>query len=536
MMHRSFPAPAAQQRAWSWLPDRQVLLLLGPYAAGFAFTHWIAAAWGGTGFYSLWYPAAGLRLAFLWHAGARLTPFIAIVEILVGTAKGLFSLGVPDWPLTLWGIVRPVFAYGATVAAIRWLASGSRANVLVPPMPLGLAAVAAPNVAALSALPEALWRPDLTGVQGVRDMITSLAAFAVGDLLGVLMLAPPLLWITQMFARRRRPRLRIDTGWWPALAESTALLLGAIGLTEILRRVGLGMQPMPVILAVAWIGLRFGRAPVWLALLVVTLLMLPHTAQGMTTAARLELHLSLATVVVVGYLAGSFADAQRQARVDVERRDRLLFQAERLKTLRAMSVAVIHEVSQPLSTLAIEAKHLHAITGVSDPEIAQSAALIDRKAATLSHLVRRLRGYGGRVVDEPTPLPVSALIESVAALVAPEAKSRGITLKVAPVDPDLVVLAQEVELAQAVVNLLRNAIQAASDGTVRLAAAREGQRAEIIVTNRQGADIAPHGGMGVGTLVARAIVEAHGGAVSRSLTPYGDVIATISLPAIGETA
>ena len=536
MMHRSFPASAAQQRAWSWLPDRQILLLLGPYAAGFAFTHWIAAAWGGTGFYSLWYPAAGLRLAFLWHAGARLTPFIAIVEILVGTAKGLFSLGVPDWPLTLWGIVRPVFAYGATVAAIRWLASGSRANVLVPPMPLGLAAVAAPNVAALSALPEALWRPDLTGVQGVRDMITSLAAFAVGDLLGVLMLAPPLLWITQMFARRRRPRLRIDTGWWPALAESTALLLGAIGLTEILRRVGLGMQPMPVILAVAWIGLRFGRAPVWLALLVVTLLMLPHTAQGMTTAARLELHLSLATVVVVGYLAGSFADAQRQARVDVERRDRLLFQAERLKTLRAMSVAVIHEVSQPLSTLAIEAKHLHAITGVSDPEIAQSAALIDRKAATLSHLVRRLRGYGGRVVDEPTPLPVSALIESVAALVAPEAKSRGITLKVAPVDPDLVVLAQEVELAQAVVNLLRNAIQAASDGTVRLAAAREGQRAEIIVTNRQGADIAPHGGMGVGTLVARAIVEAHGGAVSRSLTPYGDVIATISLPAIGETA
>ena len=41
--------------------------------------------------------------------------------------------------------------------------------------------------------------------------------------------------------------------------------------------------------------------------------------------------------------------------------DRMLFQAERLKTLRAMSVAVIHEISQPLSTLAIEAKHLHEI-------------------------------------------------------------------------------------------------------------------------------------------------------------------------------
>lgn len=536
-MRSTDPAPAAQKHRWSWLPDRRSLLLLGPYAAGFAITHWIAAAWAGAGFYSLWYPAAGLRLALLWHAGARLTPFVAIVEILVDMAKGLFPLGSPDWPLILWGIVRPVFAYGATVAAIRWLASGSRASVLIAPMPLGLAAVVAPNVAALSALPEALWRPDMTGVAGTRDMITSLAAFAVGDLLGVLILAPPLLWITEMLARRRRPRLRISAAiGWQALAESAALLLGAIGLTEILHRVGLGVQPMPIILAVAWIGLRFGRAAAWLALAVITLLMLPQTAQGMATAARLQLHLSLATVVVVGYLAGSFADAQRKARLDVTRRDRLLFQAERLKTLRAMSVAVIHEVSQPLSTLAIEARHLHAITGVSDPEIAQIAALIDRKAATLSHLVRRLRGFGGHVVDKPTPLPVSALIETVATLAAPEAKSRGVALKVDPVDPDLVVLAQEIELAQALVNLLRNAIQAASDARVRLTAVRKGDRIDIIVANRNGADITPHGGMGVGTLVARAIVEAHGGTLARALSAQGDILATISLPTIGELA
>ena len=79
-----------------------------------------------------------------------------------------------------------------------------------------------------------------------------------------------------------------------------------------------------------------------------------------------------------------------------------------------MSVAVIHEISQPLSTLAIEARHLHGITADADSEIAESAALIDRKAATLSDLVRRLRRYGGRSVDEPTPLPVTALIDAEA--------------------------------------------------------------------------------------------------------------------------
>lgn len=531
------PMLRLRNRRRRWIPDQLQLALLAAYAAGFAIAHWMAAAWGGAGFYSVWYPAAGLRLALLWYAGPWLTPFIALVEIMVDVAKGIFSFRMPDWPIILFGIVRPVFAYGATVAAIRWLASGSRATILIPPMPFGLAAVAAPNVAALSALPESLLRPDMTRVQTAHEVITSLSAFAVGDLLGVLILAPPLLWVAELLTRRHRPGMRIGARMrWPELAESSILLLSSIAITEALRRVGLGAQPMPVIFAVAWIGLRFGRTAAWVALAIATLLMLSQTAQDMTTAARLQLHLGLATVGVVGYLAGSFADAQRQARIDVERRDRMLFQAERLKTLRAMSVAVIHEISQPLSTLAIEARHLHAITRISDPEIAESAALIDRKAATLSNLVRRLRRYGGRAVDEPTPLPVSALVESVAAVAAPEAKSEGVTLKVDPIDPDLVVLAQEVELGQAVVNLLRNAIQGAGDAQVGLAAMRVDDRVQIIVSNRRGANRLPNGGMGVGTLVARAIVEAHGGTLSRDISAYGDVRATISLPVTGGLA
>lgn len=532
MASESVPVSCWQRRRW--IPDQRQVALLVAYAAGFAIAHWMAGAWGGAGFYSVWYPAAGLRLALLWYAGAWLTPYVALTEVSVDIAKGIFSLSSPDWPLILWGIVRPVFAYGVTVATIRWLASGSRATVLIPPMPFGLAAVAAPNIAALTALPESLLRPDMTRVQSINDVMTSLSAFAVGDLLGVLVLAPPLLWIAELLTRRPRLwRWRMADISWSALAEGSVLLAGGIVITESLRRLGLGVQPMPVILAVAWIGLRFGRAAAWVALAIVALLMLPQTAEDMTTGARLQLHLSLATVVVVGYLAGSFADAQRQARADVERRDRLLFQAERLKTLRAMSVAVIHEICQPLSTLAIEAKHLHDITGISDPEIAESAALIDRKAATLSNLVRRLRRYGGRTVDEPTPLPLSALIESVAALAAPEAKNEGVTLKIDPVDPDLVVLAQEVELAQAVMNLLRNAIQAAGDSQVRLSAVKLNDQIEIMVLNRLSVDVAPKAGMGVGTLVARAIVEAHGGTLSRIISPHGEVKAAISLPLTG---
>lgn len=516
-----------------WIPNPQQCALLAGYALAFAMAHWVAAFWGGAGFYSLWFPAAGLRLALLWQGGARLTPWIAMTELLVDTAKGVFSFWSPDWPEILLGILRPAFAYGATVGLIRWLASGSRANIFSAPMPFGLAAVAAPHVAALSALPQALSRPDMTDVQTMHDIITSLAAFTVGDLLGVLIVAPPLLLAADAVKQPQRMQRAIRAFSWLAVIESCGLLTLAVIATDVLRRVGLGLQPMPIVLAVAWTGLRFGRAAAWLSLLTVTAVILPYTALLPDTGSRLQLHLALATVVVVGYLAGSFSDAQRQARADVERRDRLLFQAERLKTLRAMSVAVIHEISQPLSTLAIEARHLHDITGRSDPEIAESAALIDRKAATLSDLVRRLRRYGGRSVDEPTPLPVSALIDGVAGLIGPEATAGGVTLTVEPVDPDLVIVAQEVELSQALLNLLRNAIQATGDGVVRLATYTSDAQVEIVILNRYGADVLPKSGMGVGTLVSRAIVEAHGGSLTRSISADGQVRAAISLPLKG---
>jgi C4-dicarboxylate-specific signal transduction histidine kinase len=269
--------------------------------------------------------------------------------------------------------------------------------------------------------------------------------------------------------------------------------------------------------------------------LIVATLVLPYTATDMPLAERLALHMSLASIVVVGYLAGSFADAQVRARSDLSRRDRMLFQAERLKTLRAMSVAVIHEISQPLSTLAIEAKHLHEITVAADPEIAQTAALIDRKAEALSTLVRRLRRFGGRSVDEPSALPISGLIETVAALTFPETKAARVTLEVSPIDPDLVVLGQEIELAQAIVNLVRNAVQAC-DGHVSLSAHRDEDRVAVTVANRCSDRKTPQPGMGVGAIVARAIIEAHGGTLDRVSQGNGIIRATLSLPFAGVAA
>ena len=528
---QSGPKPHLAARGRVVVPTIADLPWLVGYALAFLVAHNIAAEWGGRGYYSLLYPAAGLRMALLWRRGPQLIVAIMLTEILVQFATGVIDPGSAEWLTQLVGVMRPPLVYGLVVLLVRAMADRAQTSMSVAPMPVGLASVGAPAAAALSALPWSLLRPDLTGVSGLRETVTSLTGFVVGDLLGVLLLAPPLLWVADLATgsalRPGRPSVA-------SITEAVLILAASFATEILLAKIGLGTPHTPVLLAVAWIGLRFGRLASWLALVVVAAAVLPQTAMPMDVAERLALHMSLASIMVVGYLAGSFADAQARMRVDLERRDRLLFQAERLKTLRAMSVAVIHEISQPLSTLAIEAKHLHELTVSADVEIATTAALIDRKAAALSTLVRRLRRFGGRSVDVPTPLPLATLLDTVTALAQPEAKSQGVRLTIDAAAPDLVILAQEVELAQAIVNLVRNAVQACSNGRVSLGVIRTAGHVQLVVVNGYKPTRLAQPGMGVGILVARAIVEAHGGSLTRATGANGEIRATISLPLVGE--
>lgn len=500
--------PEANRARWQKIG----LLLLYPFA--FKAAHMMASPWGGAHYFSLWFPAAGIRFALLWHLGARYAPLLAVEECLIQIATGTVSLSPSLIFNHLSGVARAPLAYGAMVALVRFLERRSHSELAIAPMPFGLAAVLSPTLAAFVAgLWESTWSDPSTGLSQQPIAIT-IAAFLVGDLLGVLLLAPALLWL---LASSDRMKLTMLSGT-RALEAAGVFCLGwllAAGLA--------GMQPqiavLPVLIAATWAGLRCGRQSAWAAIILSAAIILPWSAGMQDVATRFALHMSLAATAIAAYLAGSFAETQLIARQDIARRDRILFQAERLKTLRAMSVAIIHEISQPLSTLAIETRHLSAQAGQDrwdQHDMAQSIALIERKTALLADMVRRLRGFGGRAVGEPSVIPVARLLHDAAAIIGSEARDRRCALLLSDVDPETGVLGHEIELAQILINLLRNAMQAAPGESIVVRVEQEEEMIVIHVENPHVANVADQGGMGIGLLVARAITDAHGGTITNA--------------------
>jgi signal transduction histidine kinase len=487
--------------------------ILLAYGAAFTALHYFARQWAAGDLFSLWFPAAGLRFAFLWRVGACKAPAAALAELVVQLVTGEASVGtVPV--LGVIGIVSPCLVYGLVIHLVR--AHGGRGTTIIghAPLPFALAAVIGPILACVAALP---WAIPLAMKNGPIDgplLLHSLLVFTLGDMLGVLIVAPPLLWIADRIQRREKWRITL-----PPLAlvvELVVVTAAAWAIVWAINRAGMGLMLGPVLLATCWVGLRAGRPGAWLSILAASLIILPITGSGGSAELQLRLNMLLACIAAIGYLAGSFAEAETRSHVELERRNRLLYQAERLKTLRAMSVAVIHEISQPLSTISIEANALVAASSRRFPdhgEIVATSELIARKAVDLSNMVRRLRGFGDRAADAPSRVPISALLRDLAAIATPEAKAAGVELDMSG-GPEAFVTGQDIELKQALLNLVRNAIAASPrPGQVVISHATAAGRVLLTIENEQCRTNAARAGMGVGLIIARSIAAAHGGTI-----------------------
>lgn len=263
--------------------------------------------------------------------------------------------------------------------------------------------------------------------------------------------------------------------------------------------------------------------------------------------------ISAVFLVQAGLISGLLHERQRRRVAEVESRQRLaeLAHANRYSAVGELTTSIAHELNQPLGSILTNAETAELMLKSTSPDISelrQILADIRRDDQRASEVIRRLRSVLKKTPFEIKQIELNDTVREAIGLVRAVADGRRITLTYMPVQADLPIKGDPVQLQQVVLNLIINAIDAISDADagkreVSVSTARAGNQAEVRVTDTgpgiAASDLAnvfdpffttkPQG-MGMGLAIATTIIQAHHGTVAAANQPAGGALFTIRLP------
>ncbi|WP_298835672.1 cache domain-containing protein [uncultured Roseobacter sp.] len=219
----------------------------------------------------------------------------------------------------------------------------------------------------------------------------------------------------------------------------------------------------------------------------------------------------------------------RNTQKQIEKLNRDLSHLARGELLGQMAAGLAHELNQPLTAITQNADAALMTAGenkVQNEELNQILRDLDQQAHRAADIIKALRSFARKGEEWKTPFDLDALIDQTLHLVQAEATEHGVSIAVA-LDDLPRVLGIRIQIAQVIVNLLRNAIEAmaesdSTDRSVRITASVEKGFVKVSVDDTgpgvdPGLDLfsqfetSKADGMGLGLSICRSIIEAGGG-------------------------
>ncbi|HVZ89924.1 MAG TPA: ATP-binding protein [Polyangia bacterium] len=246
----------------------------------------------------------------------------------------------------------------------------------------------------------------------------------------------------------------------------------------------------------------------------------------------------------IGDLAREF-DVMADA---IQEREQRLIRSERLATVGRMAAQIAHEVRNPLSSIGLNAELLGDELGAQADEARRLVASIIGEVDRLTEITETYLRFTRLPRPKLEREDLGALVASAVTLVRGELAQEGIAL-VVDIAPDLPELpADEAQLRQALINLVRNAREALASATTKrltiaVAADRPAGRLVIRVAD-SGAGIEQADlekifepffstkaqGTGLGLALVQQIVVDHGGQIEVDSLPGQGTTFTLWFP------
>ncbi|MDB6179357.1 cache domain-containing protein [Paracoccus sp. Z330] len=215
---------------------------------------------------------------------------------------------------------------------------------------------------------------------------------------------------------------------------------------------------------------------------------------------------------------------------EIARLNRDLSHLARGNTMGQMAAGLAHELNQPLSAIAQNADSGLLIVdnaGNSAPELREILGEIEEQSLRAGEIIRALRGFISKDEIHISEFNLAELLEQANRLVQAEATEADVAILSQLPDDLPKVRANRIQIAQVLVNLLRNAIEAISEADahhrkITVRAMQIGKLVEVQIEDTGPGvsteinlfaqfETTKKSGMGLGLSICRSMIDANGG-------------------------